>query len=41
MKLRKFMETKTWEMKTIGGGKYKTTIPPNNRTFKNQPKYSN
>jgi len=23
------------------GGKYKTTIPPNKRTFKNQPKYSN
>lgn len=41
MKLRKFLKTKTWEMKTIGGGKYKTDISPNKRNFNNLPKYSN
>ena len=41
MKLRKFLNTKTWEMKTKGGGKYKTDTPPNKRTYNNLPKYSN
>ena len=41
MKLRKHLTTDTWELKTHGGGKFKTDIPPNERSFKNQPKYAN
>ncbi len=39
--LRKHLTTKTWELPTRGGGKYKTELPPNKRTLNNQPKYSN
>ncbi len=41
MKIRKHLETDTWELPTHGGGKHKTNISPNRRTFKNLPKYSN
>ena len=41
MNLRKHLETDTWEIPTVGGGKFKTNLPPNKRTLDNIPKYSN
>lgn len=41
MSLRKHLETGTWEIPTVGGGKFKTNVPPNKRTLDNIPKYSN
>ena len=35
MNLRKHLETDTWEIPTVGGGKFKTNIPPKKRTLEN------